>query len=69
MTEKQWEIRRKIEDLFREITKSEDDEERKELRKWMFFGLIEMFSTWRESGDCLPEIVFVGGKKYRFVEV
>jgi len=55
---KLWDKRRIIEDKIDALTEGmEDNEEIKHTRQWLFWGLIEMFGTWQETGDCLPKQV------------
>lgn len=62
--EKLWEKRRKIEDKIDALTEGiEDANEIKRTRQWLFWGLIEMFGTWQETGDCLPKLVILSPRE------
>ena len=61
---KLWDKRRIIEDKIDALTKGiEDAEEIKRTRQWLFWRLIEMFGTWEETGDCLPELVILSPRE------
>jgi hypothetical protein len=60
------------EDLKKVIRKYEDTlsgEKIIELRRFMFYNLLEKFGSWKETGDCIPKMIQVGAYNPSLIEI
>jgi len=57
--------RKRVVSSFEQLTEGvKESEEVKEIRSQMFRYLMELFGTWQEPGDCLPEVVMIGSQVF-----
>ena len=65
--------RQKLDNLIHDITRQEEclkdgkTEDLKTNRKVLLAHLLEMYCTWHEDGDCMPQWVQVGAYNPRFI--